>query len=311
MPGKSTRDYIPQRHLLSDEQCSSLIAESVKTVNVRASSGIPAFNPETTVWHASSTEDCMTHSHTFRLTVALGVACLIYSARALGRAVSVSSVMAFQRIAFSHWHLHPSQPSPPQGAQILLKKNHLAIFKYRLRVQAFLPLPHGLQSSISSLPPDLAIIKSATPRPGTIHKARARKEVRKTLYSPHWGFQRRQASGPLMMHRGLRELQDIRKAQTYLIRQILQTTSRLADSEGDLGVEEEDPIPGSDWTLDAEEQSQQLISRHSHAGSSSQDPYTPLLESQIEAAIIGGGKVVGRPTCVSHDAWVENQESTC
>ncbi|KAJ6496208.1 hypothetical protein C8R45DRAFT_1094460 [Mycena sanguinolenta] len=37
------------------------------------------------------TEHGMTHSHTFRFAVALGVACLIYSARALRRAACVSA----------------------------------------------------------------------------------------------------------------------------------------------------------------------------------------------------------------------------
>ncbi|KAJ7654428.1 hypothetical protein DFH06DRAFT_1202391 [Mycena polygramma] len=184
---------------------------------------------------------------------------------------------------------------------------------------------------------DLAVTGPVTPRPAVL---RTRPGGRKTLYSPHWGLRRRadSASG-FLTHRILRELRDLRKAQdsldrefavhlsrmqdlVSLQRQVLQAISNLADSDtkpdqGMVADEEEDPIPGSDWTLDPEEQSQLLIPRdtvtrrpiESRSPSPSQDPYTPSLESQVEAAIIGGHDVLGRPPCVSPGEWVKGRDS--
>ncbi|KAJ7888625.1 hypothetical protein B0H14DRAFT_3714840 [Mycena olivaceomarginata] len=66
----------------------------IAPVSAHCSAANTTYPPFPTLPYHPSPEDGLTHSHTFRLTVALGVACLIYSARALGSAVCVSSCIA-------------------------------------------------------------------------------------------------------------------------------------------------------------------------------------------------------------------------
>ncbi|KAJ7223790.1 hypothetical protein C8J57DRAFT_1253353 [Mycena rebaudengoi] len=67
-------------------------------------------------------------------------------------------------------------------------------------------------------------------------------------------------------------------------------------------LDEDDKLPGSDWTLNSQEQSQELIPRQewrarkaAWQSESLEDPYIPSLESQIETAIVGDRSVVGKP----------------
>ena len=64
----------------------------IAPVYARHSAANISYSPFSTFPYQQSTENGLTHSHLFRLTVALGAACLIYSARALGRAVCVSPI---------------------------------------------------------------------------------------------------------------------------------------------------------------------------------------------------------------------------
>jgi hypothetical protein len=68
----------------------------IAPVSARRSAANISYPLFPTLPHQLSPEDGLTHSHIFRLTVALGVACLIYSARALASAICVST---------DHWHL--------------------------------------------------------------------------------------------------------------------------------------------------------------------------------------------------------------
>lgn len=103
----------------------------------------------------------------------------------------------------------------------------------------------------------------------------------------------------------LDQLRDLAASQRAILRELTRLTGRV-EEEDDLI--EDDPMPGSDWTLDSQEQSQQLVPRIRHRRyfpdtDHSQDPYTPSLESQIEAVVNNGGEVRGRPPCISPETW--------
>ncbi|KAJ6477088.1 hypothetical protein C8R47DRAFT_1220011 [Mycena vitilis] len=156
----------------------------------------------------------------------------------------------------------------------------------------------------------------ATPQPALRTRARLAEAGRKTWYSPHWGLRRRADSAPFLTRRVLRELRELRKAQdsldrefavhlsrmqdlVSLQRQVLQAISGLAGSEEDsksnqgmVADEEEDPI--GPWIPRSN------LSFSFHA---------TRRVSQVEAAIIGGQDVLGRPPCVSPDEWAKGRDS--
>ncbi|KAJ7278159.1 hypothetical protein C8J57DRAFT_1713095 [Mycena rebaudengoi] len=124
--------------------------------------------------------------------------------------------------------------------------------------------------------------------------------VQKALLRRIQALEKRQQEFELILSS---QMEDIVNALDELRYGMSQTVAAALTQQTNPEPDSDDQIPGSDWILDPEEQSQVLVPRRVRSVRSESpdlDPYIPSVESQIEAAIVRGScmHVVGKLPCV-------------